>query len=87
MRKSVVFLLGAVLLTSFAGAALADAGGAPNSSAIGPSSGVNGRKANCYPPGMLLRETAKLPGSNGAPFGDGLSPGQEVVQQCGLGPS
>jgi hypothetical protein len=86
MRKSVVCFLGAVMLTSFAGTALADAGGTPNSSAIGPA-GTNGRKADCVPPGMVLRTTAKLPGSNSAPFDDGLSPGQEVVQQCQLGPS
>ena len=86
MRKTVVFLVGAVMFTSFAGAALADAGGTPSSNAFGPA-GVNGRKANCVPPGTVLRVTAQLPGSNGAPFGDGLSPGQEVVQQCGLGPN
>jgi hypothetical protein len=87
MRKSVVCFLGAVMLTSFAGTALADAGGAPNSNAIGPGSGVNGRKANCVPPGMVLSTTAKLPGPNNDPAGDGLSPGQEVVSECGLGPS
>jgi hypothetical protein len=86
MRKAVVFFVGAVILTSFAATALADAGGTPNSNAVGPA-GTNGRKAQCFPPGSLLSTTAKLPGSNGAPFGDGLSPGQEVVQQCGLGPN
>ena len=74
------------MVIAFAGTALADAGGAPNSNAVGPA-GTNGRKAQCFPPGSLLRTMAKLPGSNAAPFGDGLSPGQEVVQQCGLGPS
>ena len=74
------------MLTSFAGTALADAGGTPNSNAIGPA-GTNGRKADCMPPGMVLRTTAKLPGPNNDPAGDGLSPGQEVVADCQLGPS
>ena len=86
MRKAVVFFVGAVILTSFAATALADAGGTPNSNAFGPA-GVNGRKAQCVPPGTVLRVTAQLPGSNGAPFGDGLSPGQEIVADCGLGPN
>lgn len=87
MRKSVVFFAGAVMVIAFAGAALADAGGTPNSNAIGPGSGANGRKAECVPPGMVMSVTAKLPGSNGAPFGDGLSPGQEMTAACGLGPN
>ena len=87
MRKAVVFLVSAAILTSLAGTALADAGGVPNSNAIGPGSGVNGRKAECVPPGSVIKTYAQLPGSNGAPFGDGLSPGQEVVADCGLGPN
>ena len=87
MRKSVVFLVGAVMFTSFAGAALADQGGTPNSNAFDPTVGSGRKGNNCMPPGSLLRTTAKLPGSNGAPFGDGLSPGQELVQNCNLGPS
>jgi hypothetical protein len=86
MRKAVVFLVGAAMLTSFAGTALADAGGTPNTNAVGPA-GVNGRKAQCVPPGSVIKTFAQLPGSNGAPFGDGLSPGQEMVSSCGLGPN
>ena len=74
------------MLTSFAGTALADTGGTPNTNAVGPA-GVNGRKAQCVPPGSVIKTFAQLPGSNGAPFGDGLSPGQEMVSSCGLGPS
>ena len=86
MRKAVVFLVGAVILTSFAGTVLADTGGTPNTNAVGPA-GVNGRKAQCVPPGSVIKTFAQLPGSNGAPFGDGLSPGQEMVSSCGLGPN
>jgi hypothetical protein len=86
MRTAVVFFVGAVTFTSFAATALADAGGTPSSNAFGPA-GVNGRKAACVPPGTVLRVTAQLPGSNGAPFCDGLSPGQEIVADCGLGPN
>jgi hypothetical protein len=74
------------MLTCFAGTALADAGGTPNTNAVGPA-GVNGRKAQCVPPGSVIKTFAQLPGSNGAPFGDGLSPGQEMVSSCGLGPN
>jgi hypothetical protein len=74
------------MLTSFAATALADAGGTPNTNAVG-TAGVNGRKAQCVPPGSVIKTFAQLPGSNGAPFGDGLSPGQEMVSSCGLGPN
>ena len=86
MRKSVVCFLGAVMLTSFAGTALADAGGTPNANASSPS-GVNGRKAECPPPGSVFKGYAQLPGPNNDPAGLGLTPGQEVVSACGLGPS
>ena len=86
MRKSVVFLVGAVMFTSFAGAALADQGGTPNSNAFDPSGG-NGRKAQCPPPGSVFKGYAQAPGPNNDPGNLGLTPGQEVVSQCGVGPS
>jgi hypothetical protein len=86
MRKAVVFLVSAAMVTSLAGTALADAGGVPNSNASPPSNG-NGRKADCSPPGADLSVFAKMPGSNSDPLDMGLSPGQLVVTFCNLGPN
>jgi hypothetical protein len=86
MRKTFVFFAGAAILIAFAGTALADTGGTPNSNAFDGSNG-KGRKAECVPPGSVIKTYAQLPGSNGAPFGDGLSPGQEMTAACGLGPN
>ena len=86
MRKTLVFFAGAAILVAFVGTALADTGGTPNGNAFDGSNG-QGRKTVCPPPGSVIKTYAQLPGSNGAPFGDGLSPGQEVVGQCGLGPN
>jgi hypothetical protein len=86
MRKGVVLAVGALMLTSVAASALASTGGAPNSNALGPA-GTNGRKAQCFPPGTVLRGTAKLPGPNNSPYNLGLPPGQLMVMDCGLGPN
>lgn len=86
MRKAVVFFFGAVMLTAFGGTALADAGGTPNSNAFTPA-GANGRKAECPPPGSVFKQYAQMPGSNSDPGGLGMTPGQEVVFVCGVGPS
>jgi hypothetical protein len=86
MREGVVLAIGALMLTSVAASALASTGGAPNSNALGPA-GTNGRKAQCVPPGSVLRGTARLPGPNNNPFGLGMPPGALVVWDCGLGPN
>lgn len=85
MRKAVVCFFGAAILAVFAGTALADSGGTPNSNATTPSG--NGRKAECPPPGAAIKTYAQMPGSNSDPGGLGMTPGQEVVFVCGLGPS
>jgi len=90
MRKTVMFAVGALMFTSFAGAALADAGGVPNSNAGfgGPGSdNANGRKANCVVPGSVFKTTAKDPGPNNDPFATGQSPGQVVSTECTPNPS
>src|SRR5579863_980252 len=73
MRKAVVFFFGAVLLTAFAGTALADAGGTPNSNAS--TQNGNGRKAACPPPGSIFKQYAQMPGPNNDPGGLGMTPG------------
>jgi len=75
MGKAIVFSVGLLMLATVAGSALASAGGAPNSNALGPASN-NGRKAQCVPPGSVLKGTAKLPGPNNTPFGLVCPPGR-----------
>jgi len=86
MRKTFVFFAGAAILIAFAGAALADTGGTPNSKAFDGSNG-NGRKTVCPPPGSVFKTFAQMPGPNNDPASAGLTPGQEVVLSCGLGPN
>ena len=80
-------VFGALVFSSLTGVALADQGGIPNDNAFsgGPGTDSNGRKVVCVPPGFFFKSTAQLAGPNNDPFGNGLTPGQEVVAQCDPG--
>lgn len=65
--------------------AFADSGGQPNANAYPDGTKDNGRKAICVPPGSVFSATAKAPGSNSDPFGNGKTPGTEVGDQCQVG--
>lgn len=73
------------LILGISGSALADEGGQPNANAYPDGTKENGRKAVCVPPGSVFKTTAKEDGSNSDPFGNGKTPGAEVVDQCQLG--
>ncbi len=78
------FVVGAVVSFSLLapGTALADQGGLPNGNAFPPSEG-SGRKDQCVPPGLVIRNAAKQPGRPSDVFGQPA--GQSMIQSCGLG--
>jgi hypothetical protein len=78
------FVVGAVFSCALLapGTALADQGGLPNGNAFPPSEG-SGRKAQCVPPGLVIRNVAKAPGTPNDVIGQPA--GQEMIQSCGLG--